>query len=672
MTPATSTFPRFSIFMLCFFICLLALYPQQKVMAQFQNLYGSGTYSYFNRVIPAGNAYYVLGNDNGMATVSLINGSGTCQWTKTLSIGSAWTDGILVPSTGHLMMVGFTLPLNSSNKSLIGEVTAAGNLCVNQLDGPGTEALGRIAANSNGTYSAVGFHTTPSSLQDVVVFNFSPGCTLNSTQQFFSAASDGFGNDIEVLPNNDFLVGGITGGSGVIYQMDANANFVNGVQGPSQFNYSDLQLSANGDLLAIANSTAGGAPRMMRFDAFLLPVWEVEVLGLNTLDQVLEGGSGTIYAMGTKTIAGLNRSVILKMIQSGGSPSLVWAKYLGNTETDYVGGAIALTATGGLSFVDGRDGHPSGFGQMDGFLAVTDADLTSSCTFMTDVAINTVSTLFDGPQAPPLFPSETPVITAVPNTQIDCMQATACGAPCEASFNITYVDNCGHIQVTNTSTGQGPLTYQWCNGATTANLDLQLPCGEHLICVTVFCADNTTSTASQTITISDNIPPTINCPQDMSFTAFHPDCSIPVFNIHSLGANDNCGVPTVDYVISGVTSGSGIGDASGTVFNAGTSTVTYTATDWCQNTASCSFDITVACDTCSCLGFQNMEFYNFLNQPDLAQPVIVHPFYYPVLLPMDFTGFNGCCSALIRSACKVSTIPSWLLAADRHCFPARW
>ncbi|MBK8703269.1 MAG: HYR domain-containing protein [Saprospiraceae bacterium] len=238
--------------------------------------------------------------------------------------------------------------------------------------------------------------------------------------------------------------------------------------------------------------------------------------------------------------------------------------------------------------------------------------------------------------------------------------------------------------------------HQWCSGESTQTLDLMLPCGEHDFCVSVTCSDgsvasdaitvvvtdnipptivcpqnvqfdcfspttpsatgfasatdncnvplvtftdvvtgsqpcnqlivrtwkaedwcNNISTCVQTIMVMDNIAPVINCPQDMTFTAFDPNCDMPVFGIHSLGATDNCGTPAVTYAITGATTASGSGDASGTTFSPGTSTVTYTATDLCNNTSSCSFDVTIDCDTCACLGFQNMEFYNFLSGPNL-------------------------------------------------------
>ncbi|GJM33549.1 MAG: hypothetical protein DHS20C18_25500 [Saprospiraceae bacterium] len=623
--------------------CLLLTLTPQKGLAQFQNIYGTSNNNQFNRVIPDGPDFYVLGwTDIGLATVSRINGAGVLQWTHSLGFRSSWADGVVVPTTGNLIMVGSE---STRDHSIIGELTRNGvEVCVKLLDEPGLETLFRIEANPGGsTYSVMGFHNTPFSLRDVVVYNISPGCTINNKQIFFSSANDEFHWDMEVMSTNgDIIVSGLAGNNAIIYRVNSNGNFVNGVQGPAQYYYSDLAETANGELLAIATrnfNVPTMPPRVMRFDANMLPVWEISVNGMISLEQVVDGGNGDIYLVGAAQFSSSFKPIVVKINDSNGSPTApIWTKYLDNLG-NFNTGNLVLTPTG-LASADGVLTHPNGFGQLDAILAVTDRDLTSNCTLDTLVTLTAENTLFDGPAGLNLMDYEFPQDSLISGSMVDWDQISVCNTPCEASFTINYIDNCGHVQVTSTSTGTGPLTYQWCNGETTANLDLQLPCGEHTICVTVTCADNTTSTATQTITITDNIPPTINCPQDMTFTAFHPNCRLPVHNIHSLGATDNCGVPTVDYTITGATTASGTPDASGTVFNAGTSMVTYTATDWCMNMTSCSFDITVNCDTCACLGFQNLEFYNFLGLPNISVDCDSSPVLLPCIGPDAIYSFQ--------------------------------
>jgi hypothetical protein len=88
------------------------------------------------------------------------------------------------------------------------------------------------------------------------------------------------------------------------------------------------------------------------------------------------------------------------------------------------------------------------------------------------------------------------------------------------------------------------------------------------------------ASASQTITVVDNTPPTIACPTNITVDAIPGTCSASVN--FTVTADDNCSSPTV------VTS-----KASGSSFQVGTTTVNATATDAAGNSQSCSFTVTV-------------------------------------------------------------------------------
>lgn len=834
---------------------LLMLIPETS-HAQFQKIYGTGTSNSFSRVIPHGSNFYALGTDNGQATITRIDQLGNWVWTRRLNIASTWTDGVVIPASGNLMVVGYSLPFNNTNKSLLGEINSTGTIfCVKSLDGPGNEALNRISPNSGGTYTAVGFHTA--SFRDVVVYNLSPGCTVNFKKQFFSFNNDFFDNDIEVLSGSgDFLVAGSTGNNGLIYRMSSAGLFVSGAQGPGLFTYTDLARRGSGDILAAANAIGTNPPRLVRFDANLFPVWEVTVNGISTLEQVVDGGNGNIYAIGTATINSLTRGVVVKINDSGGLPVLDWARYLDNGETAYMGAAIAALPSGNLAFVDGRDGHPNSFGQTDAFMALRNGDLMSDCTLDAFAFLTFENTLFDGPLEPELFEAEFPVEAVVNRQNLDYMMAEACASdPCDVVLVMHPIDSCGAVQICANATGPQPYSYQWCSSESTQCITAQLSCSPQTFCVSVTCADGSMATASQTfsatdnippvavcapgfgvelnancefavtaamvdggssdncqidsmsvspnlligcgifqvtltvtdwcgntsscigsiqaadfdpptimcppnltlncdddttpnttgfatatdtcdpnptitysdvvvgmlpcdgliqrtwtatdscentatcvqlinvmdnvpptalcnsgitvylgtpctatvtpvmldggstdncqvqslavspntftqcgtplatltvtdlcgnmatcqqtITVLDTIPPMISCPPDVTATAFFPDCEAIVNNIHA-GATDNCTIQSINYAISGATVGNGGGAASGQTFQSGTSTVTYTAMDGCGNIDTCSFNVTIECDTCSCLGFSNLSFNNFLDQPDIS------------------------------------------------------
>ncbi|MCB9329947.1 MAG: choice-of-anchor D domain-containing protein [Lewinellaceae bacterium] len=102
-----------------------------------------------------------------------------------------------------------------------------------------------------------------------------------------------------------------------------------------------------------------------------------------------------------------------------------------------------------------------------------------------------------------------------------------------------------------------------------------------------------TNSCQLTITVIDNQPPAVTCPANQNVPpAMASPCSAIVAGIDAV-PSDNCGVPALTYALSGATTGSGSGQASGLSFNAGITTVTYTATDGASLQSNCMFTVTV-------------------------------------------------------------------------------
>lgn len=98
------------------------------------------------------------------------------------------------------------------------------------------------------------------------------------------------------------------------------------------------------------------------------------------------------------------------------------------------------------------------------------------------------------------------------------------------------------------------------------------------------------------VTVVDNMPPTISCPANVTTDAPMGSLMAAVGNLDPIMA-DNCGgTPDLSYVQTGATGNSGVGNANGN-YNAGTTTVVYTAEDGNNNTATCSFTVLVNADT---------------------------------------------------------------------------
>ncbi len=178
-----------------------------------------------------------------------------------------------------------------------------------------------------------------------------------------------------------------------------------------------------------------------------------------------------------------------------------------------------------------------------------------------------------------------------------------CPAPCQASFTAAPTGNCGQYVLTGTSTGIPPISYQWFTGQSTQSIQVQAPCGPQTFSVSVTCGDGNTSFATQTVNVTDNVPPVLSCPQNQTVqgTLNAANQCVAIVNNIAPTASDNCPMLHIAYNIAPIGPPPGLNDASGTSFAQGVSTVTYAATDCGGTTRTCSFAVTVACtDICPC------------------------------------------------------------------------
>ncbi|MEK7833335.1 MAG: HYR domain-containing protein, partial [Acidobacteriota bacterium] len=129
-----------------------------------------------------------------------------------------------------------------------------------------------------------------------------------------------------------------------------------------------------------------------------------------------------------------------------------------------------------------------------------------------------------------------------------------------------------------------------CPGATVAcvpNTGSTFAVGTTTVTCTATDASNNTATCTFTVTVTDNQNPTITCPANQ--TAVSPGGPVAV-TYPAPTATDNCPGVTTNCV-----------PASGSTFALGTTTVTCTATDAANLTATCSFTVTViTCTSITC------------------------------------------------------------------------
>lgn len=576
---------------------IFALLPTTPTISQdFQRLYGTSLDNNFTKVIQHGSNYYVLGQDQPTsgstphATVTRLDANGIHQWTLSLNIPSVWNDAVLTP-TGDLLVIGNTLPGDATNNSLMGLVTTTGGgnfTWLRSYDVPGREGLSRIIRNPNPQNASFPYYVIgsqfdaigPATWDDIILMNINAAGTFNWKKRYASVDDDEFGRDLEVLPNGEMIIAGNRGSQGVIYLADNSGALSNGIT-PSgfSFTYADVAQSSGGGFYAVGNTFPSFTPYLMKYDNNLLTVWDATISGLTSISQVWEESSGKIYVVGRGVFHGLSRAVVLRFTEVANAPSLDWVKYLDNSETSYTGGSTTYLSSGQIAFVDGRTPSTGGFGQLCAFMSVSDADLLSCMTGEDFTDALSLSILYDAPALPEIEFFDFPTGTDLASAALNWQQEDVCNSsPCNADFIITPIGSCGHYQVTNTSTGVQPLTYSWCNGSTSQNLDVQLSCGPQTFCLTITDAEGCTSSYTESITVKDNVPPIARCAFPFG-VVLDANCTytLTLGQIDG-GSTDNCQIQSLS-VSPAVLTGCGVFP------------VTLTVTDWCGNTSTCTTEI---------------------------------------------------------------------------------
>ncbi len=178
----------------------------------------------------------------------------------------------------------------------------------------------------------------------------------------------------------------------------------------------------------------------------------------------------------------------------------------------------------------------------------------------------------------------------------------AAGNAATCAQTVTVVDNqaptitCPDNITANTDAGfcsavvnyTAPAGTDNCSGQTTARTaglasGAAFPVGSTTNTFVVTAANSQTASCSFTVTVTDNLAPSITCPANTTVSA-NSSCEGAVGTHSAVSATDNCGTPTV------LQSNSGDGNLSG---SNDSETVTLTANDGNGNSANCSFTVTL-------------------------------------------------------------------------------
>lgn len=182
------------------------------------------------------------------------------------------------------------------------------------------------------------------------------------------------------------------------------------------------------------------------------------------------------------------------------------------------------------------------------------------------------------------------------NPTITCpsnMSAFTSSSSCSASVitpNPTVSDNCT-VSALNWTITQGATTVASGSG----NLGTRVfNLGTSTVNYTVTDASGNSSTCSYTVTVTDNVNPTISCPSNMTAFTSAASCSANVATPNPT-VSDNCTVASLSWTITQgvIVQASGTGNLGTHAFNLGTSTVNYIVTDGSGNSSNCSYTVTV-------------------------------------------------------------------------------
>ncbi|MBC7775101.1 MAG: HYR domain-containing protein [Phycisphaerae bacterium] len=346
------------------------------------------------------------------------------------------------------------------------------------------------------------------------------------------------------------------------------------------------------------------------FDETTLITFDATVSVIDTLPPIITCPADiTVQAPGTTSVQGISADVI----DNCAAPSIGWS-VSGDTNGNYPNDA---DASGGLFNI----------GTSNVTYLTTDAGgNTASCSFNVTVEFANTSTELT------IVANSTNAscggtfgidFSALNFTTVAAVQFTVLWDPAlyqytsVSNFNLPIGIGVGNFGID--SVGVGFITFAWTssdlNGVSVNNADVLFRLNFNLLNNTpsgILFGDDPTMrvafdggtfdeiplmTVDGQVNVADNVPPTIECPTPAPVDAPPGQLFATVNGLDPITLTDNCaGVPVLSYTQSGVTANSGSGNADGD-YNAGTTTVVYTATDANNNTATCSFEVVVDAGT---------------------------------------------------------------------------
>jgi gliding motility-associated-like protein len=165
-------------------------------------------------------------------------------------------------------------------------------------------------------------------------------------------------------------------------------------------------------------------------------------------------------------------------------------------------------------------------------------------------------------------------------------------------LDVNAVADLNECSVDGTSVNLGtPTTGDNCGIATvTNNAPALYPVGTTTVTWTVTDVNGNSSTCQQLVLVADTQAPIISDCGVIGSITLDADAGFCTYTHSGTGwdvvATDNCTTITVEYELSGATTGNGV-TLDGVTFNPGTTTVLWTVTDDAGNVSTCDFTVTI-------------------------------------------------------------------------------
>jgi len=419
--------------------------------AEFQRLFGNSLDNRFNKVIRLNDDYYLLGTDEPTegatphATLTKLNPQGQLQWTIRLTVPSVWND-IIVTDEGNLLLVGGTAPYDASANSIIGVATTSGSfLWVNYYNFANRELLTKVVRHPNPLdpafpYYILGVTQQPNSStnDDINLVNIDANGVVNFRKIIGNNADEEFYRDLEVLGNGNFLLVGHAGSTGVAVQVNTSGSVVTGSSYSVGMRiYDSTERPGSGFYLAGSSSPASPA-QISRVDGNLQPVWSRTISQLSFLNRIWVGPDQAIYALGYGNINGINRNMVVKIVETNNIPAIQWSKHLDAGDTTYLNGNIFFLSPDQIAYVDGRTGNTSGFGKSDAFLSISSLDLETCITQPGPALSLTTYNLQSSAYSSAPTTGSVPTPQPIPILGIAWQQIALCGSSCEPVNSNTF------------------------------------------------------------------------------------------------------------------------------------------------------------------------------------------------------------------------------------------